>query len=583
MATAAPTGFVSRTKVRGGVDPVLAKEQLEALQILWRGWGAELFCSMFVSILLKRPQPRTLASGQIVNTRLQPYVYHRINKDMETTFTKRNITLKPRQIGATTYHIIRRLYLPSILEPGTSSLLVSQTKPYGLQHFAILQRAHKHFMQFLPVGMSGLNDLADELHKHVLHTQYSPRHELVFDFLDSRILVDTSENTEVGQGLPGISHLVCTESARWKTGPQHSPEEAMANVKEAVHSEGTIDIESTANGMGGYFFEECQRAKKGGEFTFHFYPWWYMEEYEEPKTKLNHSELNDRERELIKQVQLTLGQVQWRRDKIESLRHNFPEKYPEDDLTCFLTSGSPFFETQILVKRKLELLNKKPLESHGNGDYLVYKRRIKGRQYIMGIDVAEGKEVSENMSDFTDACVWDLETAEEVASYRCKLPPEDAAEECVDIAREYNNAVMAIERNNHGGAFILTVQKQLLYGNVYYHKEWYREQGSKNQVREFAGFPTNVRTRPIALNKLAAVVRDVPELVNSKVFVDEALTFVRDKKTGKPAGQAGCHDDAVMSRAIASYARLVRLGYLDPIEAPSEKYGETEVEEDKET
>lgn len=577
MATA-PYGFVSKLRTRTGPDPVLSREQYEALQILWKGWGPELFCKLFVSILLKKPLPR-LVAGKVINTRLVPYTYHRINQDMEGTFTNRNITLKPRQIGATTYHIIRRLYLPTILEMGASSLLISQTKPYGLQHFAIMQRAHKHFMQHLPAGMSNLNNLADELHKNMLHTQYSPRHELVFDFLDSRILVDTSENNEVGQGLPGISHLVCTELSRWKTGPQHSPEEAMANVTESVHGSGTIDIECTANGMGGYFFEEWQRAKNGGAYTAHFYPWWFMEEYENQKTKLAYAELDARERELVRQANLTLGQIDWRRGKVIALRHNFPEKYPEDDMTCFLTSGSAFFDNTILAPKKLELMNLKPLEIHGNGDYVVFKRRVKGRRYIIGADCCEGKEVSENNTDYNAAPVIDEETGELMAFYRSKLPPEDYGVELVDIAREYNNALLCIERNNHGGSVLLTVQRQCMYGNVYYHKEWFRE---RKQVIEVAGFPTNIRTRPIALNKLAALVRDVPDLLLKDIrFVDEALTFIRNKKTGKPEGQPGCHDDTVMAMAIAAYCRLVKLGYLDPVESPSEKYGETGEEEDK--
>jgi hypothetical protein len=575
MATAAPAGFVSKLKTRSGPDPVLAREQLEALNILWTAWGAENFCKFFVSILLKKPQPREV-HGQIVNTRLVPFTYHRINRDMEATFTQNNITLKARQIGSTTYHIIRRLYLPTILEMGTSSLLISQTKPYGLQHFAILQRAHRHFMQHLPAGMSHLNQIADDMHKHLLHTEYSPRHELVFDFLDSRILVDTSENEEVGQGLPGISHLVCTELSRWKVGDKHSPEEAMANVSESVHSSGTKDIECTANGMGGYFFEEWERSKHGGHYTPHFYPWWFTEEYEEPSTKLQYSELDDREKELVKQANLTLGQLAWRRGKIIALRHNFAEKYPEDDMTAFLTTGSAFFERDVLAKKKLELMNKKPLEVHGNGDYRVYKRRIKGRRYIIGVDVCEGKEVSENNNDKNSMCVWDLETGEEMAAYSSSLPPEDLATEAVDIAREYNNATICPERNNHGGAFILTVQRQLLYGNIYYHKEWYRE---RKQVVEVAGFPTNVRTRPIALNRVAQWVRDTPEFLVDEQFVDQALTFVRNKKNGKPEAQKGCHDDDVSARWVAAYCRMVLLGYFDPVEAPSEKYGETAEEE----
>ena len=49
------------------------------------------------------------------------------------------------------------------------------------------------------------------------------------------------------------THVVASEVARW----EHNPEATLANLKESIPAGGTLDIESTANGWGGYFFEEC--------------------------------------------------------------------------------------------------------------------------------------------------------------------------------------------------------------------------------------------------------------------------------------------------------------------------------------
>jgi hypothetical protein len=56
------------------------------------------------------------------------------------------------------------------------------------------------------------------------------------------------------------------------------------------------------------------------------------------------------------------------------------------------------------------------------------------------------------------------------------------------------------------------------------------------------------------------------------------MQFVRDER-GRPAGAEGCHDDIVLSSAIAQYCRLVLLGYFSPEVTKKERYGDTPLEE----
>jgi hypothetical protein len=577
LATAAPYVFAKRPS---GFDPILARQQLGVFQMLIKTYGVAAICENLTMILAKK----SLRS----RGRLIPFKFSKIQQEMENKKGKKNITLKPRQIGSTTWHIITRLFLPAIREPGTSGLLISQTKPYGAQHFQILQRALKNFCA-APSWLEGAVSeqtlyYAREVQENLLHTQFSARHELKFDFLDSKILVDTAENPDAGTGLT-IHHLVATEVAYWK----RDPESLLAQAKEAIPDNGTMDLESTPNGMGGYFYEEWQRALlPNSEFVSHFYPWWYQEEYVlDPPA--DEDTLTEEEEKMAEEYEWTMKQISWRRGKIVALRHKFPEKYPEDAQTCFLTSGDTFFDRDTLRWMKLRADGEKPLESFHDGSIRIFKRRIKGRRYVIGADVAEGKLVAADNSDFSAACVMDIDTGEEVASYRSKQPPEEFAQDLVDLAEQYNMAMIAPERNGPGGNVILTLNRLLLYGNIYMHKEWVQE---RKQVIPKAGFPTNQRTRPIALNKLAAMVRDAPEFWHDKTFIDEALNFVWTSKNRAtrgvmtpggisavvlgpriPQGAPGCHDDTVLARAITAYVRLVLLGYLDPIEVPSERYG----------
>lgn len=565
------TSFVNRRKLRAGPDPGLVRDQLLHLQNLFKVYGAEMFCEQFLWILRKNPEPgsRITLPSTAWNKRLVPFRLNKVQRDIENRKGLRNICLKYRQGGYTTYFINRRLYVAAVIDPGTGGLLISQTNSYATKHFDILRRSHRFFGAIDPFDTDA-NVLSKQLHENLLHTRSTNRREIILDQLDSRIVCDSAEIEQVGQGLT-LQHVVCTEVARW----EGQPEETLANMKEAIPVGGTLDLESTANGLGGYFCEEVMRARdsntKNPEFTYFFHQWWWEDEYRDDIVA-DVKTLTEEEKELRKQFKIDLNQMTWRRNKMAELRHNFAEKYPEDEITAFLVSGKSFFDRDILRHRLMELQNFKPYQTFRGGELRLFKKRIIGRNYIIGADVASGRQVSNEDTDFCYALVIDEETGEDVAAYRARVSPEEFGFDLAELGKTYNNAHIAVERNGDGGSTILTLQVQCGYMNLYEHREWFKKDRTK-QVIEVLGFPTTPKTRPIALNKVAQFIREDPELIWDIQFVKEALTFVRDEK-GKPAAAEGCHDDAVSAAWVARMVRLVRLGYYDPTQAPGEKYGE---------
>lgn len=590
----------SSKKAYGGPDPVVVKDQLQGLQDMLKVWGSENFMRFFFWILRKQEKPDASTKIKVKqgwNKRLVPFSLNRIQSDINNRLTERTICLKPRQVGYTTYYINRRLYLSAITEPGTGNLLISQNGDFAAKHFDIIKRTHKFFGYEDPYEpiTDPVNLVACEFHQHLLHTSYSSRKELIFDQLDSRIMVASAEVEEAGQGIT-LHHCVATEVARW----DGKPAATLANVKEAIVLGGSLDLESTANGWGGYFFDECGRAREGkSEFTYFFHPWWWHDEYRckalkgpHPWQPVTEENLSEEEAKLIERVEKTekmkldLFQIGFRRLKKLSLRNEFEEKYPEDDLSCFLMTGDAFFDRQIVSARYREVLSEPPLSVIRNGDLQIFKKRVKGRRYVIGADPATGRITRNTNSDFCAAVVIDIDSGEEVAAIRARVSPEDFAFDLDELARMYNNAVIAVERTGDGGTTILALQMQCMYSNIYKHKEWFKRD---RKMVEVEGFPTNQKTRPIALNKLAWFVREYPELVHDKIFLEECLMFVRNEK-GKPeatkdpeTGKAG-HDDTVSCRWIGYYVRDVLLGYRDPMAEPSEKYGDTpsDVAEDEE-
>ena len=587
--------YASKLKKATGPDPGIVKDQLLWLQNMLKVLGQEDFCKYFFWILTKKEtvqEGATMPAG-FWNRRLLPFMLNDVQRDMVNREKKRNICLKYRQGGYTTDKIIRRLYLPAITEPGAGCLLISQNHFYASQHFAILKRTHRYFATPNPYDWAAC-DVTRWFHAHLLHTVASNRRELVFDQLDSKILVDSAENTEVGQGLT-VNHLVGTEVARYPG----NPEETLANVKESIPDNGTVDYESTANGFGGYFYDECMRARdpqnKNAEFNYFFHEWWWHKEYHADHVKnglyrmsdidvdFDKDPLTKEEETLMQRVQhvhLHLEQIAFRRIKKASLRHNFDEKYPEDDITAFLISGKSFFDRDILRFRLLELQNYEPEVSKRNGEVKIFKRRVKGRRYIVGADTATGRTVSSEDTDFSAAVVIDEETGEEMASIRGRIAPEDFADDLIEMGTMYNFAMLAVERGTGGdGGVVLYRIEEQRYWNIYKHRDKFRAHAVdaiKKKETEVPGLPMTPKTRPICLNRLRAFVEDYPDLIYDKTFIEEGLRFVRDE-TGKPVGggdEENSHDDTVMCRGIACFVRLVNLGFLDPQMLKSEKYGQ---------
>lgn len=268
-----------------------------------------------------------------------------------------------------------------------------------------------------------------------------------------------------------------------------------------------------------------------------------------------------------------LGYIAWRRQTKLEQRGNFDEKYPEDPITAFLTTGLAYFDKEILVARKRELMgywhNASPWKTYGNGEAKIFFQRVPGRRYVIGADVATGRTVSSSDTDYCAAVVLDLETGEEHAAYRARVTPYDFALDLDDLGRYFNTASIAVERTGDGGTTILALQGECQYGNVFKFKEWAKR--NRQKLIELEGFPTTGKTRPIALNFVSQFILDYPQLIWDEEFINEALVFVRDER-GIPAAAAGAHDDRVSARWLAHAARRYLMGWWLPTEAKSERY-----------
>lgn len=435
--------------------------------------------------------------------------------------TNRNIILKARQLGMTTY-IAARFFLSTIHFPGTVTLQVAHSLESAQQIFRIVHRFVEHLHP-------------DELRR--VRLKRANVRELAFAGVDSRYIVDTAGNENAGRGLT-IHNLHASEVALWPGQPQ----ETMAALLAAVAPGGAVDIESTPNGAGGYFHSEWMRAKAGGGFTPHFFPWWLELAYRLPLSPGESLEpFSEEETLLIAKEGLTPEQIKYRRYLAGTFGGLAPQEFAETDTACFLVSGRPVFDVHAIDARLRQLAQ--PLRITLNGAECIWLEPQLERSYVIGADVAEGGAEG----DFSAAVVLDLETGLQCAELMARWPLSRFAQELARLGEHYNGALIAVERNNHGHAVLYALQHEFNYSRLYQHVESSSGTGK-------LGWPMNARTKPQAIGALEQMLRDAPATFASRRMLEQCRSFAYGDDCAM-AALPGTHDDLVIAAAIALAVR----------------------------
>jgi len=443
---------------------------------------------------------------------------NRAQREYSRRATKRNIVLKARQVGITTY-IAARFFIQTITHPGTLTVQVAHSDESAQAIFNIVHR----YWEKLPNS---------RVRRGALVKSRSNVRQIVFPNLDSEYRVETADDN-AGRGMT-IHNLHCSEVSRWPRGA----EETLASLRAAVVPDGEIVLESTPNGAAGLFYDEWNRATEQG-YTQHFFPWWYESSYKEDVTKKPVGALTEEEKELMTRHGLTEAQVAWRRTRWRLLKGLAAQEYAEDAVSCFLASGDCVFDLDSIEKAALEATP--VVESQDNGRCLIWLPPQEKKQYIVGVDAAGGG----SEGDYACAQVIERGSGLQCAEMHGHFPPYELARRLVVLGRKYEDALLAVERNNHGYG-VLAHLKDLGYENLF-------QQNGQD------GWLTSVSSRPEMIENLAAILIEQPELFQSPLLLAELKTFVR-YADGHGAAAEGAHDDCVMAMAIALAVRKADSG-----------------------
>jgi len=178
------------------------------------------------------------------------------------------------------------------------------------------------------------------------------------------------------------------------------------------------------------------------------------------------------------------------------------------------------------------------------------------KNYIMSADVSRG-----DGTDFSAFHILEIETMTQVAEYRGKISTKDFGNLCVNVATEYNDALLVVENNNIGWASIQQIIDRG-YQNLFYSSQDLQYVDVEHQLTNRyraqdrnlkPGFSMTMKTRPLVIAKLEEYFREKAVIVHSNRLIDELFVFIYNNN--KAQAMSGYNDDLVMSYGIALWVR----------------------------
>lgn len=447
-----------------------------------------VFASVFLKILDKRNM-------------LIPFRWNKAQLDFHANRTGRDLILKARQLGFSTL-IQGEMFRRAVTGTHTTMTLAHDSDT-----------------------TQKLRLMADRFYEHCKFGDIQPARKYAsaslttYPEFDSSVNVATAGNVEAGRGGT-YTDFHGSEVAFWK-----DAERVIAGAMQGGSPD--VILESTPNGAQGYFYERCMEALAGdGVWILHFYPWWWDAEYRITLERGERMKYTDEETELATAHKLTQEQIKWRRKKQLELKGLFIQEYPEDPITCFLTSGNSYFG-----------------DLSGVFSAPMNPQKIEGHEYVAGLDFGQ-------TNDYTAMPILDNTAKTQVDLLHIRrLEWKEQRKRIVDKYRQWGCRKMGAERNSIGDVNI----------------ELLRDAGLT-----VIPFDTTNDSKAGIMSELYEDVHSNGwQLQDYPAQKHEMNTFISSQLPGggwRLAADGAGHDDTVMGLAIARWAckRAVALPKSQP-------------------
>lgn len=474
------------------------------------------------------------------------------------------VALKARQLGYTTLAMAHALWL-AFFRPGATILVVSRNQKSSNKNLAQARLAY----QFLPAWMK----------------ERAP--SLVADSTDGMVLRFADGMESKLKSAPATEGVFAGETATlvvWDEAglvePSARQEDVLRTLLPTTDAGGSMLIISTARGSYNRFAKTYRSAQRGdSQFVPFFQPWMVSPFMRCTRECGDCTEGGRGCRTRYEQKRREFADEPWR----------FFQEYPSDDDEAFRESGRPRF-VGLPSESAFEEFTHRGNLVWKNEDEIVFEfdeggpLRLSTLEpdptafYVIGADPASG--VGKDYSTAHLLTLTDDGRPEIVGYYHDNtISPTEYAADLDKLGRYFNGgswaALLAVENQGSQGSLpINELHKHLDYPNPYLHQV----AGSKNRQRtRMFEFPMTQDRRRAVIDRLAKylVVTDGGCQVENiyPLLRTELGQFVaQETANGNIRYQAdvGCHDDLVMSMAIALWVLIEEKGDNSPLPATSE-------------
>jgi hypothetical protein len=297
------------------------------------------------------------------NKNLVPFKWNKAQADFFAKRTGHDLILKARQLGFST--LIQGEMFRKTVTSTQTTITLAHDDPTTQK----LRRMAERFYDNCK-----FNDIQPQ-------RKYANSTLATYPEFDSTAIIATAGNVQSGRG-DTYTMMHGSEVAFWK-----DAEKIVAGAMQGGSPD--VILESTPNGAQGFFYDKCMEALSGNSiWRLHFYSWFWDDNYRIVSDDI--ITYTDEEAALVAKHGLDQAQIKWRREKIRELGRLFIQEYPEDEISCFLTSGNSYFGDLSNV-----------FTAPANAEY------IEGHDYYAGLDFGQTK-------DFTAMPVFDKTTRRQV-------------------------------------------------------------------------------------------------------------------------------------------------------------------------
>ncbi len=520
----------------------------------------------------------------------------------------RLVLLKARQWGGSTLVQLYIAWIQLFVKEGWNAAVIAQTKDTSRRIKGMYSRTLSNF--------KGAKILFD-----VPKLRFSPKENSTADSTitnesgtvvrDNTLTIASFENFEATRGANfAMAHY--SEVAYWVNTPGKTAEALITNIAGGMlMAPLTLEVlESTANGMSGYFYDEYQLAKNPEAHTARqamFIPFFYilndtMPFKDEAEKKLFAQELlanKDKEYDSpttesgsylfsLWKKGASLESIKWYILKRASFHDHasMASEAPSDDVECFKHSGHTIFDQYLVDKYAkeyamppiyrgdiMQLEGKAPqlTKAEEDGNLWIWQRpdNLSNTEdrYIVIVDVG-GRSTKADFSVITVIDRWPLRFGgkiEVVARWRGHIRYDFLALKAVMIAKLYSHALLVFESNtfdkkkaesndyvqegDHTRGILSTIEDT--YTNLYMRASSSPEDIRQGKFRKI-GFQTNVKTKQDMVDLFQVAFEDDSKFIERDTRAYQEMAIYEQREDGSYGNIVGRdnHDDILMTDMI---------------------------------